>query len=206
MICHWETKTTVLEMNLWALWIKRHQCPWLYEEIYSKSHPGHWLCTSSRVQSLLFCFVSPSKHCHEALPPFILFFSLLPSFLLSPLSSLFRFPRRFPPPWLWKPAVANYGETKGRTWMGFPAARPANQAGRETGRQPQCSCGKQRLISSLAFLLWTKNTGRYITQEDNAANVNSDPGSPLFSCISFSHSLSSSPLPRLSSLPSHHAR
>lgn len=61
--------------------------------------------------------------------------------------------------------------------MGFPAALPANQATRQAERQaerqPQCSCGKQRLISSPAFLLWTKNTGWYITQEDNAANVNS---------------------------------
>lgn len=38
-----------------------------------------------------------------------------------------------------------------------------------------------------------------MTQEDNTANVRSDPGSPLFSCIFFSYSLSTSLLPRLSS-------
>lgn len=29
--------------------------------------------------------------------------------------------------------MANYGETKGRTWMGSPAAQPANQAARQAG-------------------------------------------------------------------------
>lgn len=118
----------------------------------------------SAVPAFLFCLpfktlsrVSPS------LPP-LFFFSLLSSSLLSPLSSSFRSPCCFPPLWLWKPAVSNYGETKERTLMGFPAARPANQATRQAerqaGRQPQCFCGKQRLISSPVFLYWTKNTGR----------------------------------------------
>lgn len=47
---------------------------------------------------------------------------------------------------------------KGKDMDGFPGST-ASQAGSEAGGQPQCSCGEQRLISSAAFLLWTKSTG-----------------------------------------------
>ena len=158
----WRTKKTVLEVNLCALWTNRHQYNCQHGEIYSdKSHPTLWLCTSGQAQSSLFCFVSSSKHCHESLLPFLLFFSRLP-----PLPSPFRSPRRLPPVRLWKPAVA--GETKGRTWMGFPAAH--SQQGRQWGRQagslsvsvessvscpPLLCCSEQRTQGGIQY-----NTGR----------------------------------------------
>lgn len=81
--------------------------------------------------------------------------------------------------------------------MGFPAARPANQATRQAERQ----AGSLSVsVESSASYLPLSSCTEQRTQEDNAADVNSDPGSPLFSGIFLSHSLSSSLLPRLSSL------
>lgn len=58
----------------------------------------------------LFVALSSLQNIVTGLPPFS-----------SPL--LFRSSRRSAPLWLWKPAVANYGETKKRTRMGSPAER-----------------------------------------------------------------------------------
>lgn len=173
----------------------RHQYNWEYGERYSyKSHPTLWLCTSGCAVLAFFCFVSSSKHCHESLLPFLLFFSRLP-----PLPSPFRSPRRLPPLRLWKPAVA--GETKGRTWMSFPAAH--SQQGRQWGRQAASVFlwkAASHVFSCLPALNKEHKEVYSITQEDNAANVNSVSGSPPFACVFFSHSLSSSLLPCLSLL------
>lgn len=98
--------------------------------------------------------------------------------LLFPLFP-FRSPLRFPPLWLWKPAVANYGETKGRTWMGSPAARPGRQRGREAGSLSVPVQSSSSFLP-LPYCSEHRTQGRNKTQEDNAANVHSDPGSPIF--------------------------
>lgn len=135
----------------------------------------------------------PSKHCDKAVLPFLFSFP----FLLTPLSAPFRSPRRFRPLWLWKPAVANYGETKGGTWTGSPGST-ASQAGRQplsvpvessNSSLPPASCCEHRTRGGMSM------------QEDNAANGNSNLGSPLSACgfFFFSFLLTFTLLPRLSS-------
>lgn len=161
--------------------MRRHQCHWQDKEMYSKSHAALLLWASG--------FVSPLKTLWQGCPSLPLLLFSFP-FLLTPLSAPFRSPRCFRPLWLWKPAVANYGETKGGTWTGSPGST-ASQAGRQplsvpvessNSSLPPASCCEHRIRGGMS------------TQEDNAANVNSDLGSLLSACgfffFLFSHSLS----------------
>lgn len=168
--------------------MRRHQCHWQDKEMYSKSHTALLLWASG--------FVSPFKTLWQGCPSLPLLLFSFP-FLLTPLSAPFRSPRRFRPFWLWKPAVANYGETKGGTWTGSPGST-ASQAGRQplsvpvessNSSLPPASCCEHRTRGGMSM------------QEDNAANGNSNLGSPLSACgfFFFSFLLTFTLLPRLSS-------
>ena len=119
-------------MNLWALWIKKHQ--WQYEEIFSKWHPALWLCTSGHRRSPSSSVLPPVQNIvtRLSLPSSSSFLFSLPFLSSSVLSSLAPH-LAFLLSGCENPAESNYGETKGRTWMCFPVARPAKQATRKAG-------------------------------------------------------------------------
>lgn len=138
-------------------------------ETHLKSHPALWSHLWSSSPCLFVCF------CHESPPP-----SLLPLRLFSPslpVFSLFC-------PLLLDVHVAfllsgcgQFNETKGRTRVGFPAARPARRAG-------SLSVPVESCVSSLPLPSCSEQKTH---REDKARSA-------LCSCVSSSHSFLGCPL------------
>lgn len=110
-----------------------------------KSHPAVWRWDSDWAHSS-FVALSPLKIIVTRL------------FLLCLL--FLRSPRSFPPLWLWKPTVANYGETKGRTWMGSLTAQAEKQSSRQPGGRRQRAASAVLLWKAAPHLLHAHSTGR----------------------------------------------
>lgn len=92
-------------------------------------------------------------------------------------------------------------QREGHGWVSrqHTASRAASEAGRQAASVFLWKAAFH-VLPCFAALNKEHKEVYSITQEDNAANVNSDPGSPPFSCVCLSHSLSSSLLPCLSLL------